>query len=284
MSAFPGGVLAEMRLLFRLKARHSVEYPRSNHDKIRGVVWNALEDTRFDAAHDDGLPVGVATSNVFPWSQTIPEGDTRYFLVASPHEDALSAIARANQSGDELNIGELPFTIEDVTAIEPDVGAPGTSGTLKTSTGVYTRLSDETCEEYGIEPYRTGDTYWSHESGHPRGAFFDYLEQNLQMKHEQFHLPHLEGPAETDGSLFDSEMLEKEFVVHIPVTRDHTIRAVLTKWEFNYTVRDAAHRRHLNLMLSTGVGGRNTQGLGFVNLDEGSKQTPGDLARAGVHG
>ena len=269
-----------MRLLFRLTARQSVEYPRSNHDKIRGVVWNALEGTRFDAAHDDGLPVGVATSNVFPWSQTIPEGDTRHFLVASPHEDALSAIARAHAVGSELNIGELPFTVEDITVVDPDVGAPGTTGTLKTSTGVYTRLSDKTCEKYGIEAYRTGDTYWSKESSHPIGAFFEYVEQNLQIKHDQFHFPHLDGPAETEGSLFEHETFEKEFAVHLPVTQETTLKAVLTKWEFDYKIRDADHRRHLNLALSTGLGGRNTQGLGFVNIVEGSKRTPSETAPA----
>jgi CRISPR-associated endoribonuclease Cas6 len=270
-----------MRLLFRLRARQSVEYPRSNHDKVRGVVWNALEGTRFDAAHEDGLPVGVCTSNVFPWSQTIPEGDTRHFLVASPHEDALSAIARAHPVGSEFNIGTLPFTVEDVTVVEPDVGAPGTTGTLETSTGVYTRLSDDICEEYGIEPYRTGDTYWSSESDHPIGAFIDYVEQNLQTKHDQFHFPHLDGPAECEGRLFQSENLQKEFVVHIPVAQDQTLRAVLTKWRFDYRVRDADHRRNLQLALSTGIGGRNTQGLGFVNLVEGSKRSPGSQASVG---
>lgn len=265
-----------MRLLFELKARQSVEYPRSNHDKIRGVIWSALEGTRFDSVHDEGLPVGICPSNVFPWSQTIPEGDTRHFLVASPHEDALSAIARSHPVGSELNIGEMPFTVEDISVVEPNVGAPGTTGILETSTGVYTRLTDETCEQYGIEPYQTGDTFWSSESNHPIGAFRDYVEQNLQMKHDEFHFPHLDGPKESEGSLFEKETIQKEFAAHIPVSPNHTTQAILTKWRFNYRVRDADHRRHLQLALSTGIGGRNTQGLGFVNIVEGSKRTPGE--------
>lgn len=271
-----------MRLLFRLKARQSVEYPRSNYDKIRGVVWNALEGTRFDVAHDDGLPIGVCPSNVFPWSQTIPEGDTRHFLVASPHEDALTAIAQAHPEGSELNIGTLPFTVEEVTVVEPDVGAPGTTGILETSTGVYTRLPNDLCEEYGIEPYRTGDTFWSSESNHPLGAFTDYIEQNLQMKHDQFHFPHLDGPTECDKQLFETQDLQKEYAVHIPVAQNETVKAVLTKWRFGYRVRDADHQRHLQLALSTGVGGRNTQGLGFLNIVEGSKRPPGAAATGGL--
>jgi len=264
-----------MRLLFRLRARQTAEYPRSNHDKVRGVIWNALDGTRFDAAHDGNLPIGVCPSNVFPYSPTISEGDTKHFLVASPHEDALSAIVRAHPEGEELNIGPLPFTVEDVTVIEPDVGPPGTTGTLKTETGVYTNVPDDICEEYGIEPYRTGSTFWSSESNHPLGAFHDSIEQNLQMKHDEFHFPHLEGPQEYNGRLLESADLEKEYAVHIPVTDDHTEQAILTKWQFDYRVRNPDHRRHLQLALSTGLGARNILGLGFLNIVEGSKQLPG---------
>ena len=45
---------------------------------------------------------------------------------------------------------------------------------------------------------------------------------------------------------------------------------VLSKWKFEYTVRDDHHRRHLNLALDCGLGERNSLGLGFVNLDEDS--------------
>jgi CRISPR-associated endoribonuclease Cas6 len=43
---------------------------------------------------------------------------------------------------------------------------------------------------------------------------------------------------------------------------------VLSKWRFDYTVRDDHHRRHLNLALDTGIGERNSLGFGFVNITE----------------
>jgi CRISPR-associated endoribonuclease Cas6 len=45
---------------------------------------------------------------------------------------------------------------------------------------------------------------------------------------------------------------------------------VLSKWRFGYEVRDDDHRRHLNLALDTGIGGRNALGFGFLNIDEES--------------
>jgi len=49
---------------------------------------------------------------------------------------------------------------------------------------------------------------------------------------------------------------------------------VLSKWKFEYTVRDDHHRRHLNLALDCGLGERNSLGLGFVNITE--KTRPGE--------
>jgi len=43
---------------------------------------------------------------------------------------------------------------------------------------------------------------------------------------------------------------------------------VLSKWRFGYTVQDEHHRRHLNLALDTGLGERNSLGLGFINITD----------------
>lgn len=59
-----------------------------------------------------------------------------------------------------------------------------------------------------------------------------------------------------------------EFAVPVQVTERQEMTYVLTKWEFGYTVRNDDHRRHLNLALDAGLGGRNALGFGFVNITE----------------
>jgi CRISPR-associated endoribonuclease Cas6 len=52
---------------------------------------------------------------------------------------------------------------------------------------------------------------------------------------------------------------------------------VLSKWRFEYNVRDDDHRRHLNLALDVGLGERNALGLGFVNITEKTQPAESEL-------
>jgi len=90
-------------------------------------------------------------------------------------------------------------------------------------------------------------------------------------------------PAQaTEGDLFEGYELLKTFAVPLQVTADQELTFVLSKWQFNYTVRDDDHRRHLNLALDCGLGERNALGLGFCNLVE--KRNPYGEPAAEVHG
>jgi len=60
--------------------------------------------------------------------------------------------------------------------------------------------------------------------------------------------------------------LIKTFAVPVTVTEGVEMTYVLSKWRFEYQVRDDDHRRHLNLALDTGIGERNGLGLGFINI------------------
>lgn len=251
------------RLLVRLRARSDAAYQTAYHDKLRGCLGNALEGTRHEETHESDEMVGVTYSNIFPWGE-MAEGDERSLLIASPHEDALAAVAETYPEGAELNVGEMPFRVTGASALDVDVGEPGTTGVLETATGVYTRLADETCAHFGITTGDgDGDEYWK--PGDSLGAFEEYVTANLQYKHDRFCFDHQPGPAEVDGRLFDTYECLKSFSIPLTVTQGTTITTVLTKWRLEYTVRDDHHRRHLNLALDCGIGGRNALGLGFVN-------------------
>jgi len=255
-----------------LSARADAAYDNSYHHKLRGRLWDALNGTAYDQRHDSGEPPGFAYSNPFP-PHDMQEGDDRKLLVSSSDEQLLANVAADLLEEPELNIGEMPFHVDDVTALEPDVGEPGTRGTIETGTGLLVRIPPWRCEEYSID-HPGGDTavFWRPE--HTTKPLRAQLEANLDQKHDLYAHEHLPGPSDVDGDLFDGYELIKTFAVPVTVTEGQEMTYVLSKWRFEYTVRDDDHRRHLNLALDCGLGGRNSLGLGFINITD--KTRPGE--------
>ena len=193
------------------------------------------------------------------------EGDERTLLVSSPHKKLLTHIARDLQANQELNVGEMPFVVEHLNALAPDVGEPGSSGTIETGTGLLVRIPPWRREEYGIEDgHGDSATFWRPE--HSMESLTNQLEANLDKKHRLFAPEYLPGPSDQEGELFESYELLKTFSIPVTVTEGEELTYVLSKWKFGYTVRDDDHRRHLNLALDCGLGERNSLGLGFINI------------------
>lgn len=251
-----------MRVLVRLDATRDAAYDPEYHHKLRGVIWRYLDETPFADLHGQSDAIPFCYSNPFPVSD-IAEGDRRYVLIASQRDSLIEYLDNAIESGDEFNIGELPFSVDSTTTITTDVGEPGTTGTLTTSTGVYTRLKRDRWDEFGIDhDYETSEIGWVPE--HSLGVFRQRLVENLSWKHRQVFRDYLATPEE-GGELFDDWNLEKVYSVDIPVTEDYEWTFVVSKWTFGYRVRNDDHRRWLNLALDAGLGARNPLGFGFVN-------------------
>jgi CRISPR-associated endoribonuclease Cas6 len=256
--------MGEMRLLTKLTARADAAYDHTHHAKLRGRLWGALAGTEFDERHEIDEPLGFCFSLVFP-PKSMSEGDERWLLVAAPEEELLAHVAEDLQDDRELNVGEMPFRVEHVHTLSPDVGEPGTSGTLESGTGVLVRIPPDRREEYGIENGH-GDTatFWRPE--HSMAPFRRQVRANLDRKHRLFAPDYLPGPSDCEGELFDSYDLLKTYALPVQVTEAQEMTYVLSKWELGYTVRDEDHRRHLNLALDCGIGERNALGFGFVNI------------------
>lgn len=260
-----------VRLLIRLRAQADAAYDNAYHHKLRGRLWKGLRDTEYDDLHDDERPMGLAFSNVFPWGD-IKEGDDRSVLVSAANRDLLAPIAESLIEDREFNVGEMPFRVEEVTGLAPDVGEPGTRGTLETGTGVLVRIPPWKADEYGIDAEGEEAVFWQPE--HSLAPLKTQLENNLDKKHELFCDDYLPGPTDREGDLFDEYELIKTFAVPVEVTQGVELTYVLSKWRFGYRVRDEHHRRHLNLALDAGIGERNALGLGFLNIQKDSKQSP----------
>lgn len=255
-----------MRLLVELSAQADAVYDHAYHHKLRGRIWRALAGTEYDDQHESNDPPGFVYSNVFPWGD-LEEGDSRHMLVASPHESLLAHVAEDLLQDRELNIGEMRLWVDGVSALDVDVGEPGSSGTIETGTGVLVRMRERHCEEFDINQgteYNDPVTFWRPE--HSLEPFRAAIESNAQHKHDMFVPDYLPGPEEVTGDLFDGYELIKTYALPLTVTQGLEREVILSKWRFDYTVRDDDHRRHLNLLLDCGIGGRNGLGLGFVNI------------------
>lgn len=265
-----------MRLLTRLSARADTAYDNTYHHKLRGRIWRALTDTDYEARHDENELPGFVYSNPFPPGD-IQENDERTLLVAAPEEGILVHVAEDLQADRELNIGEMPFRVDDVSVLEPDVGEPGTAGTIETGTGVLVRIPPWRFDEYGIDSNHDQAEFWRPK--HTMEPFLNQIEANLDQKHDLFCPDYLPGPSEVDGELFDGYELLKTFAIPVTPTTGEQETWVLSKWRLDYTVRDDDHRRHLNLALDTGIGERNSLGFGFVNITD--KTQPGETKLEG---
>jgi len=192
------------------------------------------------------------------------EVDERTLLIASPDEELLAHIAADLKDEPELNIGEMPFTVSDVSPLSPDVGEPGTAGTIETGTGVLVRIPPWRFDEYGIDADHDEGEFWRPK--HTMEPFKNQIEANLDKKHGLYCPDYVPGPSDVDGDLFDGYELLKTFAIPVTPTTGHQETWVLSKWRFDYTVRDDDHRRHLNLALDVGLGERNSLGFGFINI------------------
>jgi len=265
-----------VRLLIRLRAEASARYQTAYHRGLSGRIWGALEGTPFDARHNSGEPSGLSFSNPFPFGE-IEEGDERNVLVAATDDAVLHALGADLIENREFNIKEMPFVVEEVTGIDPDVGEPGTRGVLETATGLVVRIPPWRFDEYGIDVDSNASEYWKPE--HSLEPLTRQLENNLDRKHDLYCADHLPGPSDVDGDLFEGYELLKTYALPVTVTEGTTETHILSKFKFTYQVRDDHHRRHLNLALDAGLGERNTLGFGFVNIREEDRVTAAERAR-----
>jgi len=186
-----------VRILARLHARADAAYDNTYHHKLRGRFWQALQGTEYEQYHDENRPTGFSFSNPFP-PGNMEEGDERTLLIAAPQEGLLAEVAKNLTDDRELNIGQMPFHVDELTSINPDVGEPGTSGTIETGTGLLVRIPPWRCDEYGID-HPGGETavYWRPK--HTVEPLREQVESNLDQKHDLFapeYLPDRVRPRE----------------------------------------------------------------------------------------
>lgn len=258
-----------MRLQAELIAESDAEYVETYHYDFRSRLLKALRGTEYEDEHETGEPMPMAFSNPFPYPASdgrIEEGDRLWMRIASPDRELLNIIAGDLGIDSEIGSGEMRFHIEDFDLHGPDVGPRGSTGVLRTDTGVVCRIPPHRREEYGIDAPEDSvhGTFWRRE--HAMDPFVTGITNNLNRKHDRFGERDRRGANDLDHDLFDTYDLDKTYALPLTVTRGETHQYVLSKWDLGYTVESEDHRRLLNLLLDVGIGEKNSYGFGFVNV------------------
>jgi CRISPR-associated endoribonuclease Cas6 len=232
------------------------------------------EHDRYRKAHRTDHGVGFSFSNVFPWGN-ITEGDRRKIRIGSPRRQILDDLIAHFGRNRAVDIGQMRFEVTDITGHAPDVGEPGSTGTIETGTGVYCAVGRAVAEKYDLDTtaMQSGESdtklFWRPEHG--MDPLQTAIQRSLQRTHELYGDEHRGGPLDVDEPLFDTlEPIKDDITYAItfqPTTGvDRTV--ILSKWRFGYRVRDETHRYHLNLALDAGIGQRREHGFGFLNLTD----------------
>lgn len=240
-----------MRLIVKLRARRSFDYEDEEANyKTLGRLWRALRDTPYGAEHDRdrSAPFCFALPDYQPGGYD--EGDVAHLAVSARDEDLLACLSGDFRRDPELNMGPMCWDIIEGWGKNDDHVSVGESGSLGTTTGTLVTVHPRT------------EGYWSD----------DYHESLFRAR-----LRDITSHKAADYDLGDERIPLFEEIDHIKtfgcrkqLDTSFTGTLVLSKWRFEYEVRDAQHRDYLNLLLDTGLGEKTTYGFGFLDHREGS--------------
>jgi len=263
------------KLILYLEAQADCEYPRMYHRKLHGAILNRIPDQIIEESKQaDVSALGVSFTELIPWGD-VSAGETRELVLNTVDPEIVGHIAQSLSADPEFNIGEMQFTVQGVDQTTVDVGEVGTQGTIESDSGVLVAIPNDRVSEFGIENPGNDVYYWSEDD--PVDVFTQRVNENLAGKWRWFSEQASASdpdpiPDATHGPLFTQQTLQKTYSIPLRVSSDHTQRVVLSKWEFEYEVRNQTHRELLNLALGSGIGQRNSYGLGTLSLT--SKQEP----------
>ena len=257
-----------MRLAILLEAKHDFDWTPSIQHKIRGMIWNSIKETKFEELHGNSDIPTFTFSNIFPvksnytQNSIIQENQKLMLLISSPHPGILDSTAAYINSRENVTIGNLSAKVDGVESKNIDIGRDGSSGTLKTQTGLYIPVTEEDQNEYNIKTeYNNSKLSWTPDHG--MNIFREKILQNSNWKTTTLD-PTID-PIQNFNSLFDSIKIETTFEAKVNVSSDYTYQFIPSVCKLNYTIHTQNQRKYLNTLIDTGLGWRNALGFGFLN-------------------
>ena len=240
----------------------------SEYHKIQGFVYDKLvANTKYRSMHNSNTYKFFCFSNIFP-STVVKSGQIRRLLFSSPNIDLVNSIfsyAKDNLVGDRvINIGEQQYHLKSLELPRDESNRKELCN--RTSTPVTIRIPEKAYPIYNIpeQDRKKKFLYWRSNLSHD--IFMKMVLNNMKSKFKQYY--------NTDAFNIESAIqlfiLLKEVVIHLPMDK-YTAKIPASFWRFQFNNLNDEHRDLLNFALDTGIGERNSAGLGFLNVEEGAK-------------
>jgi len=248
-----------MRLLVELKALSNCVYDLRYHHKLQGFLYTLLAGSTYRDLHDRQGYKFFSFSNIFP-SVDMHVGDLRRFLVSSPESELvrvfMDRLDDLHRRGSRVNIGEMSFTIDSVSVLDPRIGR---SCALASGTPIVVRIPKINYAKYGINPTRDYPyVYWRKQ--YPFDAFIKQLEDNLFKKYNMFYAASLEA-----FPIFEQFIFQKQVCNHV-IINGKEVKVFGSLWRFNLNYLSGEQQRIIQFGLDAGLGELNSLGFGFTNM------------------
>jgi len=254
-----------MRVLVELRSLCSCVYDLMYHHKLQGFLYGLLAGSAYADLHGKRGYKFFCFSNIFP-SVDMCESDVRRFLISSPDVGLIGVFVKGlnsiQRSQERVNIGEMSFSIEGVSILEPKVGS---SCVLATGTPIVVRIPKANYARYGIVPPEDYEyVYWRKQ--YPFDAFVRQLEDNLFKKYNTFYGTQLEA-----FPIFEQFTFQKQVCNHL-VIDGREVKIFGSIWRFPTSGLSEERWRILQFGLDSGFGELNSAGFGFMNLVKDNQQ------------
>jgi CRISPR-associated endoribonuclease Cas6 len=261
-----------LRILLDLEALNDQQVLHaSEYHKIQGFVYDQLiSNTDFKGVHNLKSYKFFCFSNIFPPS-LVKAGQIRHLLICSPNADLIKSIfsyIKDNLIDDKVvNIGEQQYHIKSLELIQ--VKNIDESCVIRTSTPVSVRIPEKSYTLYKIqnEDRKKKFLYWR--SNLSPDIFLTLILNNALSKYKYFYKQDINNNIQ---SIIQSMVLLKEVVIHIPIDA-YTIKIPASFWRFHFINLKSEDKKFLKFILDTGIGERNSSGLGFLNVEDGVKMS-----------
>ena len=253
-----------MRILIELEALKDQTLGTMDYHKIQGFVYRFLiGSTYYKHLHDHKNYKLFCFSNIFPPS-TAKVGDKRYILFASPVHALVEAIFTFIKEICEqelpVNVGEQSYKLVSASLLKLRVSS---RCVIRTSTPVTVRLSENRYDHYLVPAVHRKQKFLYWRRNLPADIFIESIESNLNKKFLLFN------NSKREFIPFINEfMFLREVIVHIPV-ENATLKIPASFWKFYFTNLDRVEQEFVEFALDTGLGERNSFGLGFINAEQG---------------
>ncbi len=254
-----------MRVLVELRAMSNCVYDLMYHHKLQGFLYRLLAGSAYADLHDRRGYKFFCFSNIFP-SVDMHEDDVRRFLISSPDTGLIGVFVKGldsiQRSKERVNIGEMSFSVEGVSVLEPKVGR---SCVLAAGTPIVVRIPKANYSRYGIVPPEDYEyVYWRKQ--YPFEAFVRQIEDNIFKKYNQFYGTQLEA-----FPIFEQFTFQKQVCNHLVIDGRET-KIFGSIWRFPTSGLSEERWRILQFGLDSGFGELNSAGFGFMNLVKDNQQ------------